>query len=132
MKLDHFAYGVRDFAGRSAFFVDVLGLDVLRVGERHSTGTKIAMLADAGRDFKIELIEVSPDEAEGFIHLALRVEDLDAAYAALLDKGLTAVRPPHDLPAAKARTALLADSSGLHIQIITYAPDSPDIQDSLL
>lgn len=127
MKLDHFAYGVRDFEQRTAFFVDVLGLQLLRVGERHSTGTKIAMLADADRGNKIELIEVLPDEAEGFLHLALRVDDVDAAYAALLDKGLVARRPPHDLTAAKARTALLEDSTGLSIQIIAYAPDSPDI-----
>ncbi|MFO7320502.1 MAG: VOC family protein [Chloroflexota bacterium] len=130
MKIDHFAYGVKDFAERSAFFTDVLGLQLIRTGERHSTGTKIAMLADAGKNFKIELIEVTSREEEGFKHLALRVEDVDATYSALLEKGLVSKRPPHDLPAAKARTALLEDSTGLNIQIIAYAPDSPDIQDS--
>jgi catechol 2,3-dioxygenase-like lactoylglutathione lyase family enzyme len=127
MKLDHFAYGVHDFDARTAFFVDVLGLQLLRIGERHATGTKIAMLADEDRRNKIELIEVAGDEPEGFIHMALRVEDVDAAYGALLEKGLISKRPPHDLTAAKARTALLEDSSGLSIQIIAYAPDSPDL-----
>jgi hypothetical protein len=63
----------------------------------------------------------------GLLHLAFRVEDVDNAYQQLARQGLVSVREPHDLAAAKARTALLQHSSGMHIQIIHYAPDSPDL-----
>jgi catechol 2,3-dioxygenase-like lactoylglutathione lyase family enzyme len=126
-QLDHIALGVRDFAGRCDFFVKTLGFEVGRVGQRFSTGTQIAMLFDAARQTKVELIETQPPEGTGLLHLAFRVDNVDAAYLSLQAQGLQAVREPHDLGAAKARTALLCDETGLEIQIIQYAPDSPDL-----
>jgi catechol 2,3-dioxygenase-like lactoylglutathione lyase family enzyme len=78
-------------------------------------------------NFKIALIETTTPEEEGMLHLAFRVDDVDASYRELTDQGLAAVRAPHDLAAAKARTALLQHPSGLNIQIIQYAADSPDL-----
>lgn len=128
MKLDHFALGVRDFDERHTFFTAVLGLRSIRTGIRYSTGTRIAMLADDNKDFKVELIELGLDDSEttGLLHLAFRVDDLDTAYHALVNKGLHVLQEPHELKAAKAHSALLQDSSGLKIQLIQYAPDSPD------
>lgn len=125
-SVDHFALGVDDFEGRCRFFTQTLGMELKRRGTRHSTGKQIAMLAFPGSEFKIELIETSGEET-GFIHLAYRVADLDAAYQKLLAEGLMTLREPHDLSAAKARTALLQDQTGLKIQIIEYAADSPDL-----
>ena len=127
LVLDHIALGAHDFAGRCDFFVKTLGFELRRVGKRFSTGTQIAMLFDVAGQAKVELIETQPHESAGLLHLAFRVDDVDAAYVALQARGLAAVREPHDLGAAKARTALLRDESGLDIQIIQYAPDSPDL-----
>lgn len=124
--LDHIALGVLDIDERIAFFTQVLGLELRRIGTRHSTGSRIAMLADPVSGFKIELIETSADE-QGLLHLAARVEDVESAYQELQAKGLRSVRGPHELAAAKAETALLEDASSLGIQIIRYQPDSPDL-----
>jgi catechol 2,3-dioxygenase-like lactoylglutathione lyase family enzyme len=125
-SVDHFALGVDNFEERCRFFTQTLGMELRRRGTRHSTGMQIAMLALPGSDFKIELIETAGDET-GFIHLAYRVDDLDAAYQKLVSEGLTTIREPHTLSAAKAKTALLQDKTGLKIQVIEYAPDSPDL-----
>ena len=124
--LDHIALGVVDLDERIAFFTNVLGLELRRIGTRHSTGRRIAMLADPVSGFKIELIETTPDE-QGFLHLAARVQDVQAAFEELQAKGLRPVRGPHELAAAKAETALLEDGTSLGIQIIRYQPDSPDL-----
>jgi hypothetical protein len=85
------------------------------------------MLGDPASPFKVELIETRAGEPTGLLHLAVRVDDVEAEFLRLLAAGLQPVREPHDLPAARARTALLQAASGLQVQIIQYAPDSPDI-----
>lgn len=125
--LDHLALEVENFEERCEFFTKTLGLELRRLGTRYSTGTQIAMLVDPASNFKLELIETTGAEEPGLAHLAWRVDDLEAEYKNLLAKGLTSIREPHELSAAKAKTALLADTSGLKIQIIEYAPDSPDL-----
>jgi catechol 2,3-dioxygenase-like lactoylglutathione lyase family enzyme len=125
--LDHIALGVQNFQQQCDFFSEVLGMELRRLGKRHATGTQIAMLVDRSSNFKVELIETAPPEEMGLLHLAFRVEDVDGAYRQLAGEGLVSVREPHDLAAAKARTALLQHPSGMNIQIIQYAPDSPDL-----
>jgi catechol 2,3-dioxygenase-like lactoylglutathione lyase family enzyme len=124
-QMDHVALGVHDMDERIAFLTGTLGMTVKRIGTHFKTGGRIVMIADAN-GFKLELIEL-PNEAPGLQHIAYRVEDVDAAYAQLLSAGCTGIRGPHELGAAKAVTALVADPSGLQVQVIKYAPDSPDL-----
>jgi catechol 2,3-dioxygenase-like lactoylglutathione lyase family enzyme len=124
-QMDHVALGVHDMDERIAFLTGTLGMTVKRIGTHFKTGGRIVMIADAN-GFKLELIEL-PNEAPGLQHVAYRVEDVDAAYARLIDEGCTGIRGPHELGAAKAVTALVADPSGLQVQVIKYAPDSPDL-----
>jgi catechol 2,3-dioxygenase-like lactoylglutathione lyase family enzyme len=124
-QLDHVALGVHDLDERIAFLTGTLGMKLGRIGKHVKTGGRIAMIADAN-GFKLELIEL-PDEAPGLQHIAYRVEDVDAAYARLLEQGCTGIRGPHELAAAKAVTALVEDPAGLQVQVIKYAPDSPDL-----
>jgi len=84
------------------------------------------MLADPKSGFKIELVE-APDTEEKLTHVAFRVDDVPAAHEELLAQGLTSIRGPHHLDAAKADTALLKDASGFNLQIVKYEPDSPDL-----
>ena len=56
-----------------------------------------------------------------------RVPDVDAAHAALLAAGCTELRAPFDLTPAKARSSLVREPSGARLQLIAYAPDSPDL-----
>jgi catechol 2,3-dioxygenase-like lactoylglutathione lyase family enzyme len=124
-QIDHVALGVHDLDERIAFLTGTLGMTLKRIGKYVRTGGRIAMIADQA-GFKLELIEV-PDEEPGFQHVAYRVEDVDAAYARLIEEGCSGIRGPHEIAAAKAVTALVEDKAGLQIQVIKYAPDSPDL-----
>ncbi len=66
-------------------------------------------------------------DAPGLLHVAYRVDDVEAEHRSLVAQGFRSLRGPHALAAAKATTALLEDPSGLQIQLIQYAPDSPDL-----
>ncbi len=124
--IDHVALGVRDIHERIALFTGALGMTLRRMGTRFATGRPIALLADAASGFKIELIE-APDDPPGLLHVAYRVDDVEAEHRSLLGRGFKSIRGPHALAAAKATTALLEDPTGLQIQLIQYAPDSPDL-----
>lgn len=128
MKFDHVAVEVNDFDTRVESFTTEIGLRLIRHGVRHSTGQRIAMLGD-DTGVKIELIEAEADKPT-FAHVAFRAEEADAvdgAEAELVNSGWSVVSGAHDLKAAKARTTLLVDDGGLHVQVIAYEPDSPDL-----
>jgi catechol 2,3-dioxygenase-like lactoylglutathione lyase family enzyme len=123
--LDHVGTEEPDIDARVRFLVDVVGFRVLRWGSHVVTGRRIVMLADPAGT-KLELMEV--DDRRGELdHVAYRVPDVDAAHAALLAAGCTELRPPFDLAPAKARSSLVREASGHRLQLIAYAPDSPDL-----
>jgi catechol 2,3-dioxygenase-like lactoylglutathione lyase family enzyme len=124
-QLDHVALGVRDLDERIAFLTGTLGMTLKRIGTHMKTGGRIAMIADQA-GFKLELIEVPPSEPL-FQHLAYRVADVEAAYASLVAQGCRGLRSPAPIPPAKAMSALVEDQTGVQIQVIKYAPDSPDL-----
>ena len=128
MRFDHVAIEVNDFDGRVQALVNNLGMVLIRHGIRYSTGQRIAMLGDE-TGVKIELIE-SDAHQPTFAHVAFRAdaaEAVDEAEAGLVEVGWSTVNPVHDLAAAKARTTLVTDRGGLHVQVIAYEPDSPDL-----
>jgi catechol 2,3-dioxygenase-like lactoylglutathione lyase family enzyme len=123
--LDHVGTEEPDIDARVGFLVDVLGFRVLRWGTHVLTGLRIAMLADP-LGTKLELMEVR-ERSGDLDHVAYRVADVDAAHAVLLAAGCTEVRAPFDIPPARARSSLLREASGHQLQVIAYAPDSPDL-----
>ncbi len=129
MIIDHTALEVADLDARIRALKHA-GLRVLREGTRHSTGQRIVMMGD-GTGSKLELIEAVPDGGEGdrapvFAHLALRTDDTDDAHRRLQAAGFESRSEPHDLAAARARSALLDSGDGFCVQVISYAYDSPD------
>ena len=128
MRFDHVAIEVSDFDARVESLVGDVGMTLVRMGLRHRTGQRIAMLGD-GTGVKIELIESETAEPT-FAHVAFRAErpgDVDETEVDLVRAGWSTVSPAHDLGSARARTSLLADEGGLHVQVIAYEPDSPDL-----
>ena len=128
MKFDHVAIEVNDFDHRVQALVNDIGMTLVRRGIRYRTGQRIAMLGDE-TGVKIELIESHADQP-AFAHVAFRADEaeaVDEAEAALVEAGWSRVNPVHDLAVARARTTLVADRGGLHIQVIAYEPDSPDL-----
>lgn len=130
MIIDHVALEVDDIDERVRL-LEAAGLRVLRRGTRYSTGQQIVMMGD-GTGSKLELIEAGPGTEDGnggtpvFAHLALRTDDVDGAHRRLQDAGYESRSEPHDLTAARARSALLDSGGGLRVQVISYADDSPD------
>ena len=131
MKFDHVAIEVDDFDVRVDALVNDVGMTLVRHGIRYSTGQRIAMLGDE-TGVKIELIELIESDAgrPTLAHVAFRADEaaaVDEAEAGLVGAGWSTVNPVHDLAAARARTTLVADRGGLHVQVIAYESDSPDL-----
>lgn len=127
-KLDHVAIEVSAIDPVIDKMLSTGGLKLLRRGVANSTGARIAMLGDR-TGMKIELIE-NPEAREArFLHLAFRSAGVDAAAKQLVGLGWAVDRGPLDIPAAKARSAFFTDGAGFEFQVVTYQPDSPDIQE---
>ena len=125
-RLDHVALEVDELERHIELMSRSGLLRLIRMGTLGRTGQRIAMLGD-GTGTKVELIEDPTASSPRLAHLAFAVENVDDARATLLDGGWEAVRGPNDLPAARARSALLRDGRGLMLQVITYQDDSPDL-----
>ena len=123
--LDHVALAVADLDERIAFFTQHMGMTLRRMGKEISTGSRIAMLGDPASGFKLELIESA--DRSGLQHIARRVDDVPAAFAAMVDAGMKPLREPRRIEPAKADSALVEDPSGLMVQLVRYDPDSPDL-----
>lgn len=95
-----------------AFYRDLMGL-TLATDQQYGGGWRWIELEIPGSPTRI-LFERRPDEAPGEQpSLNLVVENVDAAYAALLAKGVVFDQDPIDAPWAPGeRYALLRDSEG--------------------
>lgn len=123
--VDHVGYNVPDLDAGIAFFTDVLGFTLLERGGR------TAML-EFGNTL-VELLQFQPAEQDwtqpglegsGGYHLALTVEDRDAAVAYLsAQPGVRLLREPDALGNGRQRAFLLTPW-GATIQIITPRVDS--------
>jgi len=117
----HIALRATDFEKSMAFYCDTLGCEV--VASWGEPGKRVVML-DLGDDGRIELFEecegVKPENPMGageWYHLALRVNDVDAAYARALAAGAKPHIEPKDVvlgenPGLAARIAFVIGLSG--------------------
>jgi hypothetical protein len=128
-RLDHVAIEVADLDYYIELLVRTGGMKVLRRATAKRTGARMAMVGDP-TGMKLELIE-NRDAAGAprFLHVAFRSGDVDAAASSLVDKGWTWQRGPIDLEEAQARSVLLSDSGCFELQVLTYRPTSPDIEE---
>ncbi|MDF2116818.1 VOC family protein [Roseiarcaceae bacterium H3SJ34-1] len=125
-KMDHVAIEVPNIAHYIDKFVGTGGLKLLRRGVATATGVEIAMLGDR-TGMKIELIENKAATELKFLHIAFRSDDVDTAAQETAAAGWALGRGPNDIAAAKARSAFMTDGQGFEFQILSYAPDSPDV-----
>lgn len=123
-RLDHVALGTPQFDAQLRTLTESLGMTVRRHGTHAASGRRLAMLADS-TGLKLELVETTKPGL-ALLHLAYRVGDVPSETDRLRAAGWTPTREPHNLAAARAVSALLDDPLGTSIQLIAYAPDSPD------
>lgn len=119
MQVDHINLVVRDLDGAVAFYTEVLGLEVtMRAKLEGEWIDSIAGLEGVVADCvylqppaggpRIELLRFQYPESDsqdphlpnaaGFRHVAFRVEDIEAAYQALREKGVIFQSPPVAVP----------------------------------
>jgi glyoxylase I family protein len=113
MKLQgvhHVSLNVRDVEEARRFYVEVLGLEEI---PRPAFAFPGAWLRSGGQE--IHLIRQENHQAPEGQHFAFRVDDVDAATAALIAQGVK-VGGPMDVPGA-GRQAFLRDPSGNLIEL---------------
>ena len=125
-RLDHVALEVADLDARIERLCKTGGMRLLRRGFNKRSGERLAMVGDA-TGMKLELIENTALSAPRFLHIAFRSSDLDGAQASLEANGWHKTRGPIELAEAQARSILMNDEDGFELQLLDYAPTSPDI-----
>ena len=129
--VDHFGIAVRSLEERLRFWADTLALEVGGIETVESEGVKVAFL-QAGK-IRVELLEPLSAESpvgrflhkrgEGVHHLALRVNDIDAALARLRDHGAKVVGSAPRTGAGGQRVAFLhpASTGGVLLELVEPA-----------
>jgi catechol 2,3-dioxygenase-like lactoylglutathione lyase family enzyme len=124
MKFEHFAINVEDPPAVAAWYVDHLGMKVVR-----SAGPPAHMhfLADTTDRVVIELYNNPPDLIPDYaaqdpqvLHIAFAVEDIDATIARLAAAGATRVGGPGQTPFGDT-LSMLRDPWGFAIQLTQRA-----------
>jgi catechol 2,3-dioxygenase-like lactoylglutathione lyase family enzyme len=150
-RLNHVGITVSDLDRAIEFYRDLFELepgmyiDVRSAGQDESElareGQRLALLP-VGDDALIELIEFTPPRHVsapvadgitstyrdvGYAYLSFEVDDLEAEYQRLLDRGARFTVPPwdlgHDRPVQGSRACVLLDPDGKRIELVQYGPD---------
>jgi len=114
-KVDHIGIAVTDIAKAAEFWEDALGLKITAT-EEVAEQKVITAFIPCG-DSEVELLQATAKDSpiakfieakgEGIQHIALRVDDIEAALAELQSKGLRLVDEKPRLGAGGARIAFL-------------------------
>jgi catechol 2,3-dioxygenase-like lactoylglutathione lyase family enzyme len=133
IRFNHVSISVADLDAQVAWYQRALGFaERVEQYELPEPPVRTAVL-QAAPGIRIELIErggsgrtgeysdpLDMARSQGYRHWAVDVDDLDAAYAWLLDAGATEVWPPADA-VAPARFAYVKDLEGNLIELIQPA-----------
>jgi catechol 2,3-dioxygenase-like lactoylglutathione lyase family enzyme len=122
MRVHHFAVSTSQFKRLCAFYVETLGLAVVggfpeqRITFLDAGGTIVEIVgeSDTGLPSPVGF------ERRGWQHLAWEVDDVDAAYADLLARGVAGHSSPEDFPSEspRLRIAFLRDPDGNLLELV--------------
>lgn len=120
MEVLHSALWVSDLERTLSFYVDTLGLEKTHEFESGDGARNVYVAGENGTEIQFKYAQdrdaPSPD---GFDHIALSVEDTDAAVERLVENGpCTLRRGPLDSDAVDARIAFIEDPEGYGIELI--------------
>ena len=134
-RMDHAAIRVPDLDEAVAWYASKLDFRLTRTvpvgdltfGFVSSAGdgdVRLEILAGPGAANRPDYATLRDSyDLSGWHHVGLRVEDVDAAVAALRRRGVTIVSEPHDAPALGLRLAFFADPWGNLLEIIAPMRD---------
>jgi len=121
LKIDHIGVAVNDLEESLKFYTEVLGLDCQGIEVVEEQKVKVAFLPCG--DSEIELLESTTPDGPiakfieknggrgGIQHIALRVENMDAALEYLKEKGMQLIDEKPRYGAGGARIAFLHPKS---------------------
>ena len=131
-RVDHVGLSTGDYDGTLRFYRDALGFELRREWTVESLpGMRLAYLVL--NDFRLEVIasdepfqdKLTPGDLgdslrdRGFIHLSLRVADVDACARALRGRGVEPIAEPEDYDGAGIRACFVRDNNGYVIELLT-------------
>ena len=124
VRFEHVALNVADPIKMTQWYVDNLGMKVLREGP---APINARFLADNGGNMMLELYHNPPDAVPNYaamdpllLHVAFMVDDVDAVRQKLIAAGATPAGEVTTTPAGD-RLAMLRDPWGLAIQFLRRA-----------
>ena len=125
LKPDHITINVMDMDKSEEFYGDILGLKRLDTVDMGDHRLHYFVLSEG---LLLELIEYDGDFGELhpnvktrgiYRHLALCCDDVDALYQKLIDKGITVLSSPGDVPKLSFRNILVEDPNGVELEFVT-------------
>lgn len=131
MHIDHLGLSVGDLDAQADWYRRAFGFETARPFEIPSVGLRGVFLLGPD-DIAIELLErqgsvvvrpaaTNPPEAllaRGWAHLCLRVDDVDATFARLVEAGAGVLTRPGDSPEPGVRFAFVTDPEGNLIELL--------------
>ena len=124
VRMEHVAINVADPIKMATWYVENLGMKVLREGP---PPINARFLADSGGNMMLELYHNPPDAVPNYasmdpllLHVAFMVDDVDAVRQKLLAAGATSAGEVTTTPAGD-KLAMLRDPWGLAIQFLRRA-----------
>jgi len=129
--LDHVGLSVADLDAQTAWYSSTLGLEPSSPFALDALGIRGVFLVDRQNQWAIELISrdgsepglQAPDPptallTQGYGHICLRVDDVDATYDRLLAAGATERMAPRAAPESGVSMAFVADHEGNLIELL--------------
>lgn len=129
--LDHIGLSVADLDAQRDWYVEAFGLVASAPFELAALGIRGVFVVHPGQGWAIELLSrtgsrpgpraADPPGAlltQGYGHLCLRVEDVDAVYDRLVAAGAASRMPPGESPEPGVRMAFVADPEGHLIELL--------------
>lgn len=129
MKFINVRLLVSDIPAALRFWRDVMGLHMTYGDEAmgyayfETDGAGIELMTRAGFATALGDVASMPTPAEHPAVLVFRVDDVDTAYADLVERGARAVAAPRDRPEWRVRSAHLSDPDGYLAEIYSPLPE---------
>lgn len=124
IRFEHLGLNVRDPVGAAQWYVEHLGMKLLREGPPPANAR---FLADRGGHMMLELYTNPPDAVPDYslmdpllLHVAFMVEDVDSVRARLINAGAMPVGEVISTPEGD-RIAVVRDPWGLALQFVKRA-----------
>lgn len=121
-SIDHIELIVRDVEEFVTFF-QKLGFELLMRTGHHGAAAELKLPGENQTIFEIH--QVGGEEVIGVNHIALRVDDAEAAYKEFQAKGVSFTRGPKYVDATGRTTVELRDPDGWRIQLVDAERRAP-------